>query len=118
MSSEVEEFSRLLNLVESTTLVKLNSGYALLINDNAPIGEHDYTIVPILHEYPGLKILEIWVEVGATQYRFALISEVYEHVEAVGSWLANGEVLLMFKNGLVKVKIPRDSRPLTEFVKL
>lgn len=113
----MEELARLMELIENTVLVKLNDDYAIRIMDYAGPGEHDYTIVPILYHFTDFKVLEIWIEVDARQYRVALISEVDDHVRAVGNWLAKGEFLVLFNDGLVKINIPRDSEPLNGFIK-
>lgn len=112
---EGEEWGRLIELIENTILAKINDEYALRIMDTVGPGEHDYTLVPILYDFGQFKVLEIWIEVDSRQYRAALISEVEEHLEAVKGWLSRGEFLVLFNDGLVKISIPKDSRPLIEF---
>ena len=119
MGSEVnaDEFARLMEVLENTIVAKLNDDYAIRVMDYVGPGEHDYTLVPILYHFGSFKILEIWIEVDARQHRAALISEVDEHLKAVGNWLARGEFLVLFNDGLVKINIPRDSKPLNDFIK-
>ncbi|MGC9226239.1 hypothetical protein [Caldivirga sp.] len=112
-----EELARLMEVLENTIIVKLNDDYAVRIMDYVGPGEHDYTIVPILYRLNNIKILEVWIEIDARQYRAALISEVDEHLKAVGGWLARGEFLVLFNDGLVKINIPKDSEPFKGFIK-
>ena len=112
-----EELARLMEVLENTLIVKLNDDYAVRIMDYVGPGEHDYTVVPILYRLSDSRLLEVWIEVDARQYRVALISEVDEHLKAVGGWLAKGELLVLFNDGLVKITIPKDSEPFRGFIR-
>ncbi|MFP3045185.1 MAG: hypothetical protein RXO22_10050 [Thermocladium sp.] len=113
----MDEEEELLNIVESTQLVDTGYGFAIYIDMDIPASQ-DFTIVPIYHEFDDAIILEIWIEYsgsGASPLRFALLDEVDEHVEAVGKWLLNGKMLLLFKDKLVSLPLPPNVKPMRLF---
>ncbi len=112
----MDEEEELLSIVESTQLVDTGYGFAIYIDSDIPTVQ-DFTIVPIYHEFDDAVILEIWIEYSGAgaPLRFALLDEVDEHVEAVGKWLLNGQMLLLFKSKLVSLPLPPNVKPMRLF---